>query len=158
MDDKALIRSVLNGKTDDFNILVSRYTGQVYRLCLSLCGNGFDADDAAQETFIDAFLYLPSLSDAEKFLPWLYSIARRKSYRQRSTRRTDADIDEMSEYLPSAEGSPDDAILYLENSNRISQALAKLPATKRTVARVSLLPVLHQRVNRCGKSGNGEIR
>ncbi|MDD6800736.1 MAG: RNA polymerase sigma factor [Firmicutes bacterium] len=133
MDDKEIIGLVLSGRKDEFGKLINKYSYKVYRLCLSLCGNGFDAEDAAQETFIDAFLYLPSLSEPEKFASWLYMIARRKSYRQIASRRTDEDIDEMAEFLPSETATPLDTSISSEKKRRIAEAMKGLSYKKRSV-------------------------
>lgn len=134
LDDREVIASVLRGMTDDFGILVKRYFEKVYRICLSLCGNGFDAEDALQETFIDAFIYLSSLSEPDKFSSWVCTIARRKSYRQIALKHCDADIDDMAEILPSSLLTPLDSMLAAERSQQISEALERLSDKKRIVA------------------------
>ncbi|MBO4354569.1 MAG: sigma-70 family RNA polymerase sigma factor, partial [Clostridia bacterium] len=134
VDDREIIKNVLEGKKDDFALLVKKYFDGVRRVCLSLCGNGFDADDATQEAFLDAFLYLPSLSDHGKFAPWLYKIARRKSYKRLSSKRQDEDIDELAEIIPSGEGTPLDDVEKKEQFSRVRAALGKLSEKRRAVA------------------------
>ena len=77
MDDKEIIDLVLRGRKDEFGKLVNKYSEKVYRLCLSLCGNGFDAEDAAQETFIKAFEHIDPLLGGEirNEKAWLMRIA-----------------------------------------------------------------------------------
>ena len=134
VDDREIIENVLDGNKDDFGLLVRKYFDGVRRVCLSLCGNGFDADDATQEAFIDAFIYLPSLSDHGKFAPWLYKIARRKSYKKLSSKRQDEDIDELAEIIPSGEGTPLDDVEKNEQFSRVRAALGKLSEKRRAVA------------------------
>lgn len=133
LEDKEIIDLVLHGKKDKFGLLVNKYSGKVYRLCLSLCGNGFDAEDATQEAFIDAFMYLPSLSDPDKFASWLCMIARRKSYRQIASRRNEDDIDELADFIPSDSATPLDASITAEKNGRIARAIEKLSDKKREV-------------------------
>lgn len=133
MEDKEIIARVLRGNKDDFGLLVNKYSVKIYRICLSLCGNDFDAADATQETFIDAFLYLSSLSDTDKFASWLCSIARRKSYKQFSFRRSDEDIDAMEEFLPSLSETPLDISISEERNRRVREAAGRLPDKKRVV-------------------------
>ena len=134
MDERDIIKNILDGKKDDFGLLVKKYFDGVRRVCLSLCGNGFDADDATQEAFVDAFIYLPSLSDHDKFAPWLYKIARRKCFRRLSSRRTDEDIDDMAELLPANDSSPLDAAIQKEQNLRVYAALSRLSEKRRAVA------------------------
>ena len=133
LDDKEIIDLVLHGKKDKFGLLVNKYSGKVYRLCLSLCGNGFDAEDATQEAFIDAFMYLPSLSDPDKFASWLCMIARRKSYRQIASRRNEDDIDELADFIQSDSSTPLDASITAEKNGRIARAIEKLSDKRREV-------------------------
>ncbi len=132
MDDKELIESVERGNTNDFGILVEKYSSKIYRLCLSLCGNHADAEDATQEAFIDAFRYLASLADKEKFYPWLCMIARRKSYKQIGSRMPFADLDEMEEFL--SVGCDDtDHIIREEKRERVRKAVGKMSEKRRQV-------------------------
>lgn len=133
MDDPKIIEAILGGKNEAFGIFVDRYSAPIYRLCLSLCGNRADAEDAMQEAFIDAFRYLASLSDPEKFYPWLCAIARRKAFRQLRTRRNDADIDELAEILSTDESTAADEAVREEKRERVSRALAKMTDKRRTV-------------------------
>ncbi len=99
MEEKDTVLRAREGDKAAFERLVERYSAEIYRFCLRLCGNGFDAEDAAQETFIDAFLYLKSLSDPNRFPAWLRSIAKRKVARIFASGRHDEDIDALAEYL-----------------------------------------------------------
>lgn len=132
MDDKELIESVERGNTNDFGILVEKYSSKIYRLCLSLCGNHADAEDAAQEAFIDAFRYLASLTDKEKFYPWLCMIARRKSYKQINSRMPFADLDEMEEFL-SVGRDDTEHVLREEKRERVRKAVEKMSERRRQV-------------------------
>ena len=124
---------MLSGKSEDFGILVEKYSEKLYRLCFSLCGNRADAEDAVQEAFFDAFRYLASLTDREKFYPWLCSVARRKTYRLIKQRRADSDIDEMAEFLSSDKNFTDDEAIREERRERVLRTLGKLPVKKRAV-------------------------
>ena len=101
---------------------------------MSVCGNVHDAEDATQETFLDAFLHLRSLSEPEKFSSWLLTIARRKSYRQISTRLIAFDIDDAAEYLPEASPSPFEEFVSAEETRRVSDAMSRLSSKRRIVA------------------------
>lgn len=127
-----MIVSVLRGNTNDFGVLVEKYSAKIYRVCLSLCGNHADAEDATQEAFMDAFRYLASLSDKDKFFPWLCMIARRKSYKQINSRKAFADFDELEEFLSFGR---DDAEAFLreEKRARVRKAVGKMSEKRRRV-------------------------
>ena len=118
MEERETVLRAQAGDGEAFGRLVEQYSAGIYRLCLGLCGNGFDAEDAVQETFIDAFLYLGSLSDPDRFPAWLRSIARRKAARRLASRRYDEDIDALADLLPSSEASPLDLLLDREKGGQ----------------------------------------
>jgi len=74
-DDGELVRRTLAGERDAFAELVGRYRDAVFGLAYHYLGNFEEAQDAAQEAFVRAYLRLKQLRDAEKFGPWLRRIA-----------------------------------------------------------------------------------
>ena len=139
MEERETVLRAQAGDGEAFGRLVEQYSAGIYRLCLGLCGNGFDAEDAVQETFIDAFLYLKSLSDPDRFPAWLRSIARRKAARRLASRRYDEDIDALADFLPSPEASPLDLLLDRENGGRVADAFGRLSEKRRAAAELFYL-------------------
>ena len=77
LDYASLVERVLAGDRESFRPLVEAFEPVVYGLCKQLCyGCDADAEDLAQETFVRAFCYLPTLKDPQRFGPWLFQIAR----------------------------------------------------------------------------------
>jgi RNA polymerase sigma-70 factor (ECF subfamily) len=74
-DDATLIASVLAGEREAFDILLSRYSSSVLRLCTALLGNTFEAQDIAQEASLQAFLGLARLQEPARFAAWFHAIA-----------------------------------------------------------------------------------
>ena len=139
MEERDTVLRARAGDGEAFGRLVEKYSAGIYRLCLGLCGNGFDAEDAVQETFIDAFLYLKSLSDPDRFPAWLRSIAKRKAARRLASRRYDEDIDSLAECLPSSDASPLDLLLEREKGGRVTEALGRLSEKRRVTAELFYL-------------------
>lgn len=133
LDDKEIIEAVLHGDSELFGIFVSRYSSQIYHLCYCLCGNKTDAEDATQDAFLDAFRYLESLRDREKFYPWLCSVARRKAFSQIRQRQMYTDIDDMAEILSADMDFTDEEAIRTENKERVRRALGKMSPKRRTV-------------------------
>src|SRR3989344_1616637 len=59
-----------------FEKVVEQYQRDILNFHYRLCGNRFEAEDLAQETFIKAYKKLESLKEQEKMKSWLFSIAR----------------------------------------------------------------------------------
>ncbi len=71
-----LINQVLNGRKECYRPLVEKYQRKVFLLACSLVRNAAEAQDVAQEAFLQAYKNLHTLKDREKFGPWLYGITR----------------------------------------------------------------------------------
>ncbi|MFE4711665.1 MULTISPECIES: RNA polymerase sigma factor [unclassified Paenibacillus] len=75
IDDKLVIREVLDGNREAFALLVDKYKSGLYRLLLGMGANAQDAQDLAQESFIKAYQKLPDHNSQSSFAAWLYAIA-----------------------------------------------------------------------------------
>lgn len=65
------------GDREAFRALVEGHYAAVFGLCRRLLwGREADAEEMAQETFLKAYAYLPTLVDPQRFSSWLYQIAR----------------------------------------------------------------------------------
>ncbi len=73
-DDAVAIRAVLDGDVDRYAELVDRYQGPALRLAFSLLGNYADAEDVAQDAFLNAYRALGGFRRGAKFSTWLYRI------------------------------------------------------------------------------------
>jgi RNA polymerase sigma-70 factor, ECF subfamily len=63
------------GDSQAFSFLVDAYQRPVYNLCHRMLGNAEDAEDAAQETFLRAYLSIRRYDATRPFSTWLLSIA-----------------------------------------------------------------------------------
>lgn len=73
-EEKNVIEKAKSGDERAFEALVTQYERLVYAVCLKL-GSEQDAQDAAQETFIKLYRYLPTFRGESKFSVWLYRLA-----------------------------------------------------------------------------------
>ena len=73
--DEAVIEAVLGGERERFALLVTRHQQRVMRFILKYEYNVDDAQDLAQETFLQAFRSLPSFNGQSRFPTWLTGIA-----------------------------------------------------------------------------------
>jgi RNA polymerase sigma factor (sigma-70 family) len=76
LPDKDIIKSIIAGKEEDFEILVNRYYRQILvYLCRLLNFNQGDAEDVLQQTFANAYSNIVTYNSALSFSSWLYRIA-----------------------------------------------------------------------------------
>ena len=72
--DSAIVRRVLDGDTEAFAVLVTRYHPACVRLATHALGTREDAEDAVQETFLRAYRHLGRYEERERFTGWLFRI------------------------------------------------------------------------------------
>lgn len=99
--DEELVDAACAGNRDAFSELARRYQERLLRFLLTRCRNRADAEDALQDTFINAYRYLDSFDPGRRFSTWIYRIAINAATRQRSIGDTldaepvDADSDPL---------------------------------------------------------------
>ena len=78
-----------------FTALVDRYRNRLFKFLVTRCNSYADAEDALQDTLINAFRYLHSYDPRWRFSTWLYRIALRNAMRQQS--RLVTELDEVAD-------------------------------------------------------------
>ena len=78
MDESELIKSLKSGQRAGFEALFRLYSRQVYNTCLGLLQHSGDAEDVAQEVFIEIFRSAGNFRGDAKISTWLYRIAYNK--------------------------------------------------------------------------------
>jgi len=86
-DLEAAVASVLAGDREAFRLLVERESANVVRACYRVLGSLPEAEDAAQEAFVNAFRSLGSWRGDGQFGAWIARIAVRHSLRQAGRRK-----------------------------------------------------------------------
>ncbi|MGC8777335.1 MAG: RNA polymerase sigma factor [Candidatus Caldatribacteriaceae bacterium] len=145
-EDREIVREVLNGKKELFELLVHRYEDKIFNYVYYLVKQRQEAEDLAQTTFVKAFFALRQYNHAYEFSTWIYSIARNVCldyFRKRKKEEVDVSLNvsvgesgdtEMGE-LVEEERSPDPlkAVLNEELREKIERAIEDLPLKLREV-------------------------
>ncbi|MBK9120654.1 MAG: RNA polymerase sigma factor [Phycisphaerales bacterium] len=84
--DADLVQQTLAGDRDAFDLLIERYQRRATAVSYRLLGNLHDALEVCQESFVRAFSKLATLSDRERFGPWLLRIVSNLSLNYRRSR------------------------------------------------------------------------
>ena len=75
MTEQELIKGLQNGDETAFRYLVDDYQDRVYNTALGILQNAEDAEDVAQEVFIQVYRSIQSFKGESKLSTWLYRIA-----------------------------------------------------------------------------------
>jgi RNA polymerase sigma-70 factor (ECF subfamily) len=79
MTEAELINSLIYKDHNAFRFLVENYQNMVFKVCYHILNNYEDAEDVAQEVFIEAYLSISGFRGEAKLSTWLYRIAVNKS-------------------------------------------------------------------------------
>jgi RNA polymerase sigma-70 factor (ECF subfamily) len=77
LTDGEYVQRSRNGRPEDFRLLVERYQRPLYAYLAGRLESALEAEEAAQESFVRAFLSLKKLRQPESFYAWLLGIAGR---------------------------------------------------------------------------------
>ena len=133
-DDGRLMRRLAEGDEAAVRDLYARFGGAVFGLARRMLGDHHLAEEAAQQTFVQAYRAAPRFDGARGGLAsWLYQICRRASidvyrkerHHQRAVSLENVDAGELTVLPPSIEGAWE--------RWQVDEAVAALPAHQRAV-------------------------
>ncbi|MEL7002774.1 MAG: sigma-70 family RNA polymerase sigma factor [Bacteroidota bacterium] len=78
-DIHVLLPSLQQGEEAAFKTLVESFQDRVYNTCLGVLRNAEDADDMAQEVFIEVYRSVNKFKEESSLATWIYRIAVNKS-------------------------------------------------------------------------------
>ncbi len=78
MNESQAIEACLRGEGEEFRLIVDSYKGPLTALAMNILGNRQDAEDACQETFIQAFRRLDRFDRGLSLKTWLFTILYRR--------------------------------------------------------------------------------
>jgi RNA polymerase sigma-70 factor, ECF subfamily len=131
-NEQSIISKAKGGDMNAFEFLVRKYQRLIYALCYRLTGAHQAADDLAQETFVKAYMALPSFIDGREFYPWARKIALNNSYnflrkRNREAPLADEETLALPNHLSSQQESPLETAERDEMERKFKQSLQALP-------------------------------
>ena len=83
LDDVALVDRARNGDVNAYESLVQQYQQLAYRVAYQVTGDAADAEDAAQEAFVNAYYALGRFRPGAPFKPWLCRIVANEARNRR---------------------------------------------------------------------------
>lgn len=124
------VRSAIEGDQDAFAELVYTYQDAVYNLCYRMLSERTEAEDAAQEAFLKAYLNLQRYDPARSFKTWILSIASNHCIdRLRRRRMVWLSIDEPlppNVVLSSDEPEPEESMIFTQRSAAVQELIDSL--------------------------------
>jgi len=142
MDEAQLIKGIQQGDRKSFQILVETYQRMVVNTCLAIVHNKADAEDLAQDVFLEIFRTAENFRGDSKVSTWLYRIATNRSLnmiRNNKRKRFFQSIEEAfiggrnrtSEISETRGDQPDQNITDQQRSDLLHRAIDRLPEKQR---------------------------
>jgi RNA polymerase sigma-70 factor (ECF subfamily) len=134
LDEKSWIRATLDGNKEAFAEIVQNHQVAVFNLAYRMLGNRAEAEDAAQESFVRAYMHLASYNMDQKFATWLLSITAHHciDLLRRSGRVRTEPVD-SSNNLRDQSVDPERHAVASETDREIRSALDLLPENYRAI-------------------------
>ncbi len=147
MNEQELIKALKSGSNKAFGEFIEQYQGLVTNTCYGFVMNKDDADDLAQEVFIEAYKGLSNFREDSKLSTWLYRIAINKSIdeiKRKNRKKRFAYLTGLfgkdDQPLPLADQDALNPQQQIENNERLqilNMAIEKLPGNQAIAFRLS---------------------
>ncbi|MEP6865882.1 MAG: sigma-70 family RNA polymerase sigma factor [Deltaproteobacteria bacterium] len=141
--ERSLLRRLRDRDERAFRELIEAHRDRVFNITFRMLGNRADAEDVAQEVFVQVFKTIETFRGDSKFSTWLYRIAINQSKNRIKylARRHERDRDELDESSNGQHGaigapqpkSPDRALESVQMEKVLQEAIAELDEDQRIV-------------------------
>lgn len=142
MDEAQLIKGIQQGDRKSFQTLVETYQRMVVNTCLGIVHNQADAEDLAQDVFLEIFRTAEKFRGDAKISTWLYRIATNRSLNQirnNKRKRFFQSIEDTftggrnrsSEISENRGDQPDQNMADQQRSDLLHRAIDRLPEKQR---------------------------
>src|SRR5918992_3799921 len=135
ISDYGLAQSAAQGDMGAFEQLYQRHNRRVYSLCLRMTGNVSEAEDLAQEVFIQLFRKIGSFRGESAFTTWLHRLTVNQvlmHFRKRGV-RLEQTTDEGEMPVQIVRGTEDPTRMPVVDRIALDTAVAALPPGYRSV-------------------------
>ncbi len=142
---KALVKLAQAGDLKAYDKIVDRFQDMAMGYAYSLLGDFHLAEDASQDAFVEAYLYLAKLQDPSAFPGWFRRIVFTRCNRiTRKKRIAMVDLEVASETLSDEKG-PEQLLEEQVLKDQVLQIIRALPEAQRTVVMLFYISELSQK-------------
>lgn len=134
-NDRDLILALQEGSLEALGLIYDRHRRLVYRTALAISNDPEAAADLLQDVFLRLFRFAKRIDPDRPLEPWLYRVTTNLAYSWVKRRnRWFGSLEDIAEWMTSGKRhSPHHLAELDEDSQKIHQALARLPLSQRVV-------------------------
>ena len=137
MSDDEIVRRVVGGERELFELLVRRYNQRVYRAVRAILRDAEDAEDVMQQAYVNAYRSLHQFEGRASFATWMTKIAMReaaaKNRRLHVAAALDLDGENTMNDVPEPGPDPEERAVAADLMQHVEAEVAALPETYRSV-------------------------
>lgn len=142
-DDRRLVALANEGDSQAFEYLFHRYSDSIRRLFVLRTGNGDDADDLLQETFVKVYVNIHRYSPDYTFGQWIYTIARNTFIDFTRKRQDDLSLDErFAVPVVSTAPTPEERVINIQQRSQLDAYMARMAADYRRLIELRFIDEL----------------
>lgn len=135
--EQELIKMILNGRKEVYEILMRQNNQLLYRVIKGYISEESDVEDVMQDTFIIAYQKLYQFKGKAKFSTWLIRIGINEALKHINKLKKEGKMDIkdkiVEERLSYNSMTPEVKAIHFEANNSIEKAINELPASLRSV-------------------------
>lgn len=133
-NENLLVNALIGGDEDAYRHVISSYREPVIRLCRGFTGSHEDAEDLAQDIFLEVFRSINKFRSRSSLSTWIYRIAVNKSLnfirdRKKAELEEHGSQDDIS--AGSNDYSADSRLEQKEHAKALHNAIDRLPESQR---------------------------
>ena len=140
MDDKEIIGKIIEGNQNAFRVLVENYQDKVIATCNGFVHNVEDAEDIAQDVFVEVYQSITKFRSDSKFSTWLYRIAVNKSLNHLRKNKKNSVIRSI------------DSFFNKEKNENLEVPDSKSPQADQNIENQERAEILHKVINSLAKN------
>jgi len=157
--DWDLVVAAKNGEDWAFEVLVKRYKARIFSLAFHITRNREDAQDVVQQSFQNAFVYLPKFQGKSAFSTWLTRIAINEALMCLRKNRVSGAVSleegnserdsVLSREISDASANPEETYIQLEKERILSFVIDSLPPILQRAVRLYLDDLTVEEMGQC---------
>ncbi|HEX2832605.1 MAG TPA: RNA polymerase sigma factor [Thermoanaerobaculia bacterium] len=132
LTDDEVVRRVVAGERELFELLLRRYNQRIYRAVRAVLRNDADAEDVMQQAYVNAYRHLHQFEGRASFATWLTKIALREAS-ARNRKSAHSPIEEEMTNFPEPGPDPETRAVAADLMHHVEAEVAALPEAYRSV-------------------------
>lgn len=131
--DNDLMEDIRDGQVEKLAVLFERHHLMLFNFFYRLTGNRAASEDLVQDVFTRILKYRAGYLGQNKFLVWMFQIARNAHVDYLRKQKGDLPLDEQFSEPPAREPHPEASYEAGEEAELVRRALDRLPVRKREI-------------------------